>query len=113
MSSRRPDFRADIMRARVALDALPDRAVIIDKHGDAWQKSAFLDTWYRAFDGNGEPPSTLAQNVGTVVAVHEPDDRCLRCGGVGGAHGKVHVRHGNGGGHNEPCPLAQEPRGWG
>ena len=68
-------WRPDITRARAALDALPDRAVIIDKHGDAWQKSAFLDTWYRAFDGNGEPPSTLAQNVGTVVAVHEPDER--------------------------------------
>lgn len=73
MSRGRPDFRADIMRARAALDALPDRAVIIDKHGDAWQKSAFLDTWYRAYDGNGEPPSTLAQNVGTVTVAHNPE----------------------------------------
>lgn len=31
-------------------------------------------------------------------------ERCSRCGGRGGRHGSVHVRHGNGGGHNEPCP---------
>jgi hypothetical protein len=31
--------------------------------------------------------------------------RCSRCGGKAGQHGFVHVRHGNGGGHNEPCPL--------
>lgn len=29
---------------------------------------------------------------------------CGRCGGANGRHGLVHVRHGNGGGHNEPCP---------
>lgn len=32
--------------------------------------------------------------------------RCRRCGGIG-THGTVHVRHGNGGGHNEPCPEAR------
>ena len=31
---------------------------------------------------------------------------CPRCGGVG-THGMVHVRHGNGGGHNVPCPEAR------
>lgn len=35
-------------------------------------------------------------------------NRCPRCGCVG-AHGYVHVRHGNGGGHNEPCPRSGEP----
>lgn len=29
---------------------------------------------------------------------------CPRCAGTNGHHGKIHVRHGNGGGHNEPCP---------
>lgn len=29
---------------------------------------------------------------------------CPRCAGTNGNHGQVHVRHGNGGGHNEPCP---------
>lgn len=29
---------------------------------------------------------------------------CPRCAGTNGNHGLVHVRHGNGGGHNEPCP---------
>lgn len=67
-------WRPDIARARKELDALPDRAVIIDAHGDAWQKSAYLDTWYRAFDGEGERASTLAQNVGVVTVAHNPGD---------------------------------------
>ncbi|WP_067904546.1 hypothetical protein [Nocardia vaccinii] len=29
---------------------------------------------------------------------------CPDCGYKGGRHGLVHVRNGNGGGHNEPCP---------
>lgn len=29
---------------------------------------------------------------------------CPRCAGTNGNHGLVHVRHGNGAGHNEPCP---------
>ena len=29
--------------------------------------------------------------------------RCRGCGGLNGSHGTVHVRHDNGGGHNEPC----------
>lgn len=29
---------------------------------------------------------------------------CPRCAGTNGNHGLVHKRHGNGGGHNEPCP---------
>ena len=29
---------------------------------------------------------------------------CPQCGGMG-SHGLVHLRHGNGGGHNEPCPA--------
>ncbi|MCC4266275.1 hypothetical protein [Microbacterium schleiferi] len=64
-------WRPDIARNRASLDALPDRAVIIDAHGDAWQKSAYLDTWYRAFDGDGVPAYTLAQNVGTVSVMHK------------------------------------------
>lgn len=34
---------------------------------------------------------------------------CPRCAGTDGRHGLVHVRHGNGGGHNEPCPNAPTP----
>lgn len=36
--------------------------------------------------------------------VTEPRTVCPRCGGLDGHHGLVHVRHGNGGGHNVPCP---------
>ncbi len=36
---------------------------------------------------------------------------CLTCGGVLPNHLPVHVRHGNGGGHNESCPKgAKEAR---
>lgn len=34
---------------------------------------------------------------------------CPRCAGTDGRHGSVHVRHGNGGGHNEPCPNTPAP----
>jgi hypothetical protein len=34
---------------------------------------------------------------------------CPRCAGTNGNHGQVHVRHGNGGGHNEPCPNTPAP----
>lgn len=43
-----------------------------------------------------EPPAPLDPSKAT----------CPRCAGTNGNHGKVHVRHGNGGGHNEPCPNA-------
>ncbi len=43
---------------------------------------------------------------------HTPDTyrpgayaHCPKCHGALPNHGLVHVRHGNGGGHNEPCPL--------
>lgn len=35
------------------------------------------------------------------------DEMCRHCGGQDGAHGLVHVRHGNGGG-NKPCPATTE-----
>jgi hypothetical protein len=70
MSGKLSSWRPDIARAREKLDALPDRAVVIDAYGDAWQKSRYLDFWYRAFDGDGIPASTLAQNIGVVKPVH-------------------------------------------
>lgn len=37
--------------------------------------------------------------------VNSPEsDHCPDCWSTGGNHSFVHVRHGNGGGHNEPCP---------
>lgn len=33
---------------------------------------------------------------------------CPRCGHPRPGHGMVHVRHGNGGGHNEPCPESRK-----
>mgnify|MGYP003375895457 CR=1 FL=1 len=36
----------------------------------------------------------------------EVNGRCPRCGGINGTHGYVHVRYGNGGGGNRPCPVS-------
>lgn len=33
---------------------------------------------------------------------------CPRCGGLDGAHGLIHNRHGNGGGSNKPCPASSD-----
>jgi hypothetical protein len=30
--------------------------------------------------------------------------------GINGNHSLVHIRHGNGGGHNEPCPRDPRPK---
>jgi hypothetical protein len=36
---------------------------------------------------------------------------CQKCGGLNGNHGLVHVRYGNGGGGNRPCPnTGHDPR---
>ena len=40
-----------------------------------------------------------------------PATPCDRCGGLNGQHGMIHVRHGNGGGHNSPCPSGREVAG--
>ena len=38
------------------------------------------------------------------------DELCRHCGGHDGAHGLVHVRYGNGGGGNRPCPASADSR---
>lgn len=45
-----------------------------------------------------------ATNETTTATANAP--RCPACGGTNGTHGLVHTRHGNGGGHNRPCPNA-------
>lgn len=62
--ARRPsELRPDLQRKWEELDDALDRAVIIDKRGDAWQKSAYLGYWYRAYDGDGISSYQLAQNA--------------------------------------------------
>ena len=70
--SGRSHLRPDLHRMHVKLDAAPDRAVIIDKNGDAWQKSDYLGYWYRAFDGNGTDSFALAQNADGATFVAAP-----------------------------------------
>lgn len=60
-------------------------------------------------------PSEQPENERTNMTLEKEADaaavsglaRCPRCWGTVGQHGFVHVRHGNGGGHNRPCPLSQ------
>lgn len=54
-------LRPDLQRSHIAMDSLPDRAVVIDGDGSAWQKSGYLGLWYRAFDGNGTSSFEVAQ----------------------------------------------------
>lgn len=60
----RSSWRPDIARLRKQLDDAPDRTVLIDEHGDAWQKSSYLGYWYRAFDAPYTTPHVLMQNAG-------------------------------------------------
>lgn len=57
-------WRPDIARLRKQMDDAPDRTVLIDERGDAWQKSSYLNMWYRAYDGEGESAHFLMQNAG-------------------------------------------------
>lgn len=59
-------LRPDLRRTQIRLDDLPDRAIIVDEHGDAWQKSGYLGYWYRAFDGDGIDSFALVQRAGKV-----------------------------------------------
>lgn len=59
--------------------------VIVDKYGDAWQKSGYLGYWYRAFDGDGLDSFALAQRAHPVKLVRPTDiatgvRRCTGCG---------------------------------
>lgn len=56
----------------------------------------------------------LHQQLGKVLATAPPESgpvketgHCPDCDGSHGNHGLVHIRRGNGGGHNEPCPHAE------
>lgn len=65
-------LRPDLARMWKKLDAAPGLAVFIDKHGHAWQKSAYLGMWYRAFDGDGISVWQLAQNADGETTIHTP-----------------------------------------
>lgn len=65
-------LRPDLHRLWVKLDALPDRSVVIDDRGYAWQKSAYLNLWYRAFDGEGIDAWTLMGRISSAFVVHQP-----------------------------------------
>ena len=56
---------------------------------------------------NGEPALDFIDRV-MIALPASSGERCLECGGLDGAHGRVHTRYGNGGGGNLPCSRAQE-----
>jgi len=72
---------------------------------------AALDDAYRgARTGNLITPHWVmksiddAREAGGWTLPPNREIRCPKCGGLNGAHGLVHTRHGNGGGSNSPCP---------
>lgn len=64
------DLRPDLARMQTRLDDMPDRAVVVDQYGDAWQKSGYLGYWYRAFDGDGVDSFSLVQRAVKVKVQH-------------------------------------------
>lgn len=70
MSAPASSLRSDLARTQVKLDAMSDRAVIIDEYGAAWQKSGYVGYWYRAFDADGVDSFALAQWVGKAEQVY-------------------------------------------
>lgn len=46
-------------------------------------------------------------HVTVTVEWSESEERCVLCGGIGGAHGFVHERYGNGWGGNRACPKSE------
>ena len=67
-------MRPDLQRFREALDKAATGAVAIDSYGDAWQKSGYLDTWYRAYSDESAGAFELAQR-GPGRIVHRGDER--------------------------------------
>ena len=59
---RKRPLKAPLIRAQVALDALPHGSVVLDSYGDAWQVSR--DYWYRAYGDDSTVDSfVLAQRA--------------------------------------------------
>jgi len=78
-------LRPDLRRLQTKLDDMPDRAVVVDQHGDAWQKSGYLGFWYRAFDGDGVDSFALVQRSHSMQEqrperVATPARKCWGCG---------------------------------
>ena len=72
MTGHGSNLRADLHRTHLKLDTLPAGAVVIDKHGDAWQCGGVGSAgmyWYRAFDGEGISSFQLAQRAESVTVL--------------------------------------------
>lgn len=81
-------LRPDLARLQRKLDDMPDRAVVVDQRGDAWQKSGYLGFWYRAFDGDGVDSFALAQRA-RKAKEQQPEqiaESARRCWGCGHEH---------------------------
>lgn len=81
---------------------------------EPWETEEFEYTPESYARGMNEMADRLPKDKPTIFIKvadeggEENPDRCPDCGGMNGRHGLVHVRHGNGGGHNELCPRAAE-----
>ena len=92
-----------------AYQSLTAGTAFLLREGDAadarrWEKASALvfDRWV-ALDA---PTPDLADEGSEGANEPSTATVCPRCAGANGNHGLVHVRYGNGGGSNEPCPRA-------
>lgn len=99
---------ADLVRADEADDAAAAAQ-------DAAEQAEADEHEQQQLDAMGKHEETLtegsdkAEAIAALFGGRPPEQRCPRCAGLNGYHGSVHVRHGNGGGHNEPCPNTPTP----
>jgi len=58
------------------LDALPDRSVILDRDGDAWQRmgSSGWTCAVRALNTSEQPSGSLACVLGPATVLHAPEE---------------------------------------
>ena len=96
------------------LDTLPIGTVIRGQWR-VWERKYEHAGWFGTGVPEGFSPVHMLHfdHIPEWTVLYMPEEtqqqaevRCPKCMAPNGTHWYVHVRHGNGGGHNEPCPRA-------
>lgn len=63
-----------VERAKIMLDNLNARSVVIDRHGDAWQSGGVGSVgmyWYRAYGDSSEVDSWALSQLQPFIVIHK------------------------------------------